>query len=219
MQLAPLYPRLYPILKTIFPQCLWIGNENLPEIALTFDDGPHPVHTPQLLKVLEQYQIKATFFWLGVYVERFPEIAREVYHRGHAIGLHGYQHISFPTLNPIQLKESLEKTQEAITKACEINGKLIKNVRPPNGLVMPQTIHLLKQWDYRIIMWSVVPEDWVKPGVSLVKNRVLEQTSNGSIIVLHDGYHGGEDVAASVAEILPKLLDKGYKFITIDSIK
>lgn len=219
MQLAPLYPRLYPILKTIFPQCLWTGNENLPEIALTFDDGPHPVHTPQLLKVLEQYQIKATFFWLGVYVEKFPEIAREVYRQGHAIGLHGYEHISFPTLNPIQLKESLEKTQEAITKACEINGKLIKNVRPPNGLVMPQTINLLKQWDYRIIMWSVVPEDWVKPGVSLVTNRVLEQTSNGSIIVLHDGYHGGEDVAASVAEILPKLLDKGYKFITIDSIK
>lgn len=219
MQFAPLYPRLYPILKTIFSQCLWIGNENLPEIALTFDDGPHPVHTPQLLKVLEQYQIKATFFWLGVYVERFPEIAREVYRQGHAIALHGYQHISFPTLNPIQLKESLEKTQESITKACEINGKLIKNVRPPNGLVMPQTINLLKQWDYRIIMWSVVPEDWVKPGVSLVTNRVLQQTSNGSIIVLHDGYHGGEDVAASVAEILPKLLDKGYKFITIDSIK
>jgi peptidoglycan/xylan/chitin deacetylase (PgdA/CDA1 family) len=219
MQLAPLYPRLYPILKTIFPQCLWTGNENLPEIALTFDDGPHPVHTPQLLQVLEQYQIKATFFWLGVNVEKFPEIAREVYRRGHAIGLHGYQHISFPTLNAIQLKESLEKTQEAITKACKINGNLIKNVRPPNGLVMPETINLLKQWDYRIIMWSVVPEDWVKPGVSLVKNRVLQQTRNGSIIVLHDGYHGGEDVASSVAEILPKLIEKGYKFITIDPIK
>lgn len=219
MQLALLYPLLYPILKTIFPQCLWTGNENLPEIALTFDDGPHPVHTPQLLQVLEQYQIKATFFWLGVNVERFPEIAREVYRRGHAIALHGYQHISFPTLNAIQLKESLEKTQEAITKACEINGNLIKNVRPPNGLVMPETINLLKQWDYRIIMWSVVPEDWVKPGVSLVKNRVLQQTRNGSIIVLHDGYHGGEDVAASVAEIMPKLIDKGYKFITIDALK
>jgi peptidoglycan/xylan/chitin deacetylase (PgdA/CDA1 family) len=219
MQFAPLYPRLYPILKTIFPQCLWTGNENLPEIALTFDDGPHPVHTPQLLQVLEQYQIKATFFWLGVNVEKFPEIAREVYRRGHAIALHGYQHISFPTLNAIQLKESLEKTQGAITKACEINGYLIKNVRPPNGLVMPETINLLKQWDYRIIMWSVVPEDWVKPGVSLVKNRVLQQTRNGSIIVLHDGYHGGEDVAASVAEILPKLIEKGYKFITIDALK
>jgi peptidoglycan/xylan/chitin deacetylase (PgdA/CDA1 family) len=67
-------------------------------------------------------------------------------------------------------------------------------------------------------MWTVVPEDWVRPGVNLVTNRVIQQTTNGSIIVLHDGNDGGQDVAASAKEIIPKLLEKGYKFVTIEQL-
>ncbi len=215
MAFAPLFPILHPILKSIFPDCLWLGNTQKSEITLTFDDGPHPEYTPQLLEVLNRYNIKANFFWLGSCVDRYPEIVKAVYEKGHWIGLHGYEHISFPKLTPNQLKSSLEKTQLSIYKACGLETKSVCDVRPPNGLFIPPTLKLLQEWGYRIVMWSVVPEDWVRPGISVVVNRVIQQTDNGSIIVLHDGNYGGQDVAKIVAEIIPILLEKNYKIIDI----
>ncbi len=218
MQLAPLFPVLHQILRPAFPGCLWTGDRSQPDIALTFDDGPHPQHTPSLLKVLADYDIPASFFWLGACVQRAPEIARAVYDQGHWIGLHGYDHQSFPRLSARELKQSLERTQAAIAQACDLDPDLLRDVRPPNGLFTPQTLHWLRQWGYRPVMWSVVPEDWVRPGLPVVVNRVLQQTGNGSIIVLHDGVCGGEDVAQATAKILPVLLAQGYRFLTIDQM-
>ncbi len=216
MQLAPFLPLIYRILQPTFPNCLWSGNPDTKEIALTFDDGPHPVYTPQLLKVLDYYAIPASFFWLGACVNRSPAVAKSVSDFGHQIGLHGYEHRSFPMLSTIELQQSLKSTQSAISNACGINGDLIRDVRPPNGLFTPQTLELLNLWQYRSVMWSVVPEDWVRPGVNLVIQRVLEQVQNGSTIVLHDGACGGADVADTTQILIPKLLQRGYKFVTID---
>jgi peptidoglycan/xylan/chitin deacetylase (PgdA/CDA1 family) len=218
MQLAPLYPILYKILKPSFPSCLWTGVPHSRAIALTFDDGPHPQYTPELLQVLDRYGITASFFWLGACVERSPSIARAVFERGHWIGLHGYHHHSFPFLKLEELKQSLQSTQDAIAQVCHIHLDNLRDVRPPNGLFTPQTLSLLHQWNYRPVMWSVVPEDWERPGVSLVVQRVLRQVQNGSLIVLHDGYYGGQDVAETTAQLIPLLLQLGYQFVTIDDL-
>lgn len=218
LQFAPLYPFIYRVLQPSFPNCLWTGNTNSKKIALTFDDGPHPQYTPQLLTVLDHYQITASFFWLGVCVHAAPQIAKMVHDRGHWIGLHGYDHQNFPMLREQELKDSLEKTQAAIQSACNIPAQLIRDVRPPNGFFTPNTLKLLKQWDYRPVMWSVVPEDWVRPGVNTVVQRVLNQVQNGAIIVLHDGYCGGIDVAETTAALIPKLLEQGYEFVTINDL-
>jgi peptidoglycan/xylan/chitin deacetylase (PgdA/CDA1 family) len=223
MRFAPLYPIFYRILKPSFPQCLWSGGNTEPAIALTFDDGPHGDYTPQLLKVLDRYGIIASFFWLGVCVERSPSIAKTVYERGHWIGLHGYEHRSFPRLSPSQIQESLEKNQVAIAQACDLDLEQVKtkirDVRPPNGLFTPAILRHLHQWNYRPVMWSVVVEDWWRPGVSVVVDRILRQVQNGSHIVLHDGWHGGEDVAAIAEELIPQLLRAGYDFVTIDRLR
>lgn len=217
MQFAPLYPLIYKILKPSFPNCLWTGNPNSQNIALTFDDGPHREYTPQLLAVLDRYQIPASFFWLGVCVNRAPEAAKMVYSRNHWIGLHGYEHHNFPLLTQQELRNSLEKTQITISQTCNIASEKIRDVRPPNGFFTPNTLKLLKQWNYRPVMWSVVPEDWVRPSINIVVKRVLERVQNGSIIVLHDGYFGGQDVATTAEALIPQLLAQGYKFVTIDS--
>jgi peptidoglycan/xylan/chitin deacetylase (PgdA/CDA1 family) len=229
MQLAPLYPIVYKILKPLFPSCLWAGTSESRSIALTFDDGPHPQYTRELLQVLDHYNIKASFFWLGACVERAPSVAQAVYQRDHWIGLHGYYHHSFPLLSPEALQQSLAKTQEAIraalapathnTQACHLHPDNIRDVRPPNGLFTPQTLSLLHQWNYRPVMWSVVPEDWERPGIDVVVQRVLRQVRNGSLIVLHDGYCGGQDVAVTTAQLIPRLLEQGYDFITIDQLR
>lgn len=218
MQFAPLYPILYKILQPAFPRCLWTGSNNSKAIALTFDDGPHPQYTPELLRVLDEYHIPASFFWLGVCVDRAPGVAQEVYKRGHWIGLHGYNHRSFPLLKPDELKQSLAKTQNAIANACQVPPETLRDVRPPNGLFTPQTLSLLHQWNYRPVMWSVVPEDWERPGVSTVVQRVLRQIKNGSLIVLHDGNCGGQDVAQTTAQLVPQLLQQGYCFVSINQL-
>lgn len=218
LQLAPFYPYVYRILKPTFRQCLWNGHPHSPQIALTFDDGPHPEYTPQLLKVLDKYQIPASFFWLGVCVERIPEIARSVFTNHHWLGIHGYYHHNFPFLSPEQLQNSLVRTQRIIANACNLAPENIVDVRPPNGLFTPKTLKLLRQWNFRPVMWSVVPEDWVRPGIEVVNRRVLSQVRNGSIIVLHDGYYGGQDVAATVDWLIPKLQERGYEFVTIPQL-
>ncbi|BAZ80293.1 polysaccharide deacetylase family protein [Sphaerospermopsis kisseleviana CS-549] len=218
MQFAPLFPIVYRILQPTFPHCLWCGDSKTKKIALTFDDGPHPQYTPQVLKVLEHYKITASFFWLGVCVNRSPDIAKAVKDRGHWIGLHGYEHHSFPTLSETQLKQSLEKTQTAIYNACELQPEQVRDVRPPNGFFTPKILQLFQQWNYRPVMWSVVPEDWVRPGISIVVNRVLKQVQNGSLIVLHDGVCGGQDVAETIKILIPQLLQQGYEFITVDKL-
>lgn len=220
MQFAPLYPIIHRVLHPAFPDCLWQGQPSSKTIALTFDDGPHPKHTLQVLEVLERYQIKASFFWLGILIERFPEIARTVWQQEHWVGIHGYNHTPFPKLKPLELQQDLERTKQAIVQACQIDSphERVWDVRPPNGFFTPSTLQLLRQWNYRPVMWSVVPEDWVRPGVPIAVRRVLSQTCNGSIIVLHDGYTGGEDAAATAALIIPQLLAQGYEFVTIDQL-
>lgn len=222
MQFAPLYPLLHPLLKQNFPTCLWAGTSSSKTIALTFDDGPHPRHTPQLLEVLDRYQVPASFFWLGNCVDHAPAVARSVYERGHWVGLHGYTHRSFPLLSTPELQHSLEQTQRSIAQACQLDlsyvQQAVQDVRPPNGLFTPQILTQLCQWGYRPVMWSVVPEDWVRPGIFVASQRVLQQTQNGSLIVLHDGYCGGEDVAAIAHRVIPILLQQGYTFVTIDQL-
>lgn len=218
MEFAPFYPLLYRLLKPAFPGCLWSGSSASRAIALTFDDGPHPQYTPALLRVLDRYQIEASFFWLGACVERYPSLAREVYQRGHWIGLHGYDHRSFPWLSADDLRKSLCKTQTIIANACDVEPEKIRDVRPPNGLFTPQVLQQLYRENYRVVMWSVVPEDWVCPGLTVVRDRVINQIHNGALVVLHDGYCGGEAVAAIAADLLPRLLEKGYQFVTVNDL-
>ncbi len=117
-----------------------------------------------------------------------------------------------------ELKATLNLTKAAIAKACQINPKTLIDVRPPYGLFAPQTLSYLQRWNYRTVMWSIIPEDWARPGSSIVVQRVLNQVQNGSIIVLHDGAGGGEDVAETVDRLVPELLQKGYHFSTIDQV-
>jgi peptidoglycan/xylan/chitin deacetylase (PgdA/CDA1 family) len=218
MQFAPLYPLIYRVLQPLFPNCLWSGDPNSREIALTFDDGPHPSYTPALLHVLERYDLVANFFWLGYCVDHAPQVARSVYQQGHWLGLHGYDHRNFPLLSPDILQQNLIKTQKVIAQACDLDPAQIRDVRPPNGVFTPKTLKLLHQWQYRPVMWSVVPEDWTRPGVSTVVERVMQQVQNGSIIVLHDGIHGGQDVAETAAQLVSRLLEHDYKFVTIETL-
>lgn len=222
MELAPLYPLIQPALKATFPSCLWEGARGQKTIALTFDDGPHPKYTPPLLDLLETHGISASFFWLGQCVDRAPDVAQRAFQQGHWVGLHGYTHRSFPMLSTEELWQSLTHTQGAIARACHLTpeevAQRVRDVRPPNGLFTPRTLTALQTWQYRPVMWSVVPEDWVQPGVEVVLSRIRRQVHDGALIVLHDGAYGGADVVAIAEQLIPMLQAAGYQFVTIDQL-
>lgn len=222
MPFAPVYPILHRILPPLFPLGLWQGDRTQPVIALTIDDGPHPNHTLALLKVLRHESILASFFLLGKRVERYPAVVQAIWEQGHWLGLHGYTHRMFPEFSDHDLQQQLAQTRRAIAQACgwtDAEGRSrLRDVRPPNGVFTPGMLKRLQNWGFRPVMWSVVPEDWVRPGVEVCGQRILSQVRNGSIIVLHDGLCGGEDVAAIAQLVIPQLRSRGYQFVTIDQL-
>jgi len=186
-----LYPPLHWGLKTLFPDGLWElpADPHTQRVALTFDDGPHPEYTPALLQVLMDFQVPATFFVLGERVQRWPHLARQIRQQGHRIGLHGWQHRPFTELAPGELYQSLKRSQTTLVAAC-------------GGIP-----------DDCPVMWSVVPEDWLIPPVSVVVERVLAQVRPGSLIVLHDGVQGGAQVAEVTRQLIPTLKKRGFEFV------
>ncbi|MFS8884560.1 polysaccharide deacetylase family protein [Synechococcus sp. H70.2] len=212
-----LYPLLHRSLKTLFPEALWElpPHPKKQQVALTFDDGPHPQHTPALLQVLQEFQVPATFFVLGERVQRWPHLVRQIRQQGHGIGLHGWQHRSFTQLSRSELHSSLRRSQAALVAACGGIPEEYRAVRPPNGLFWPQTLVELHRWGFFPVMWTVVPEDWLEPPVAVVVERVLAQVRPGSLIVLHDGVQGGSQVAEVVCCLIPALRERGLDFVRL----
>ena len=155
----------------------------------------------------------ATFFVLGERVQRWPHLARQIRQQGHRIGLHGWQHRSFTQLAPDELQQSLKRSQTTLVAACGGIPDDYRAVRPPNGLFWPQTLADLRRWGFCPVMWSVVPEDWLIPPVSVVVERVLAQVRPGSLIVLHDGVEGGSQVAEVTRQLIPALQERGFEFV------
>ena len=204
----------YRAMQRKHPDILWFGDESRREIALTFDDGPHPKDTPQVLETLAKHNIHATFFLVGRYVEQYPALVKQIHQSGHQLGIHGFRHRPFPLEKPSTLQSQLDRTRNAIANVCGISPETIKDLRPPYGAFTSTTARRLTEWGYQLVLWNNMPPHWMQP-VSWTIEQVLDQTHPGSIIVLHDGHGHGTKVAQILDIIIPKLKAQGYNFVTI----
>lgn len=186
-------------------------------IAFTFDDGPDPSKTPEILNVLEQYQAKATFFVVGERVERFPEVVRMELAKGHEVGNHSYQHPAFNRLALSSISKQLDLTQEAVFKATGIRPVLF---RPPGGYYNEGIVELSKSSSLQMILWSWHQDtkDWAAPGVSAIVRKVLGNARNGDIILMHDYVYNSTQTVEALKEILPELKKRGYSFVTVSEL-
>lgn len=210
--------KLYHTLQAHYPTVLFYGDSAHREIALTFDDGPHPRDTPQVLDVLAKHEVHATFFLVGRYVEQYPQLVRQIHQSGHQLGIHCYRHLPFPLENASSLQGWLNRTRDAVADACSISPDAIRHVRPPYGLFTSKTVSLLAEWGYELIMWSSIPQHWMQP-ISWSIKQVFNEIDSGGIIVLHDGHGHGRKVAPIVDTIVPKLKAMSYRFIKIEDMK
>ncbi len=186
-------------------------------IALTFDDGPHPVYTPQILDILEQYQVPATFFMIGNRMEEYPEIVKEVSARGHLVANHTHTH-------PQNLRaESLENIREEIYQ-CQQSIERLANqdtylFRPPRGILNPKIIKMLHKEGYTVVLWSISADHHDAPTPELMADRVIKHAHPGEIVLIHDGRTDlrWKDVEATRL-IIKNLSKQGYRFVTLEEL-
>jgi peptidoglycan/xylan/chitin deacetylase (PgdA/CDA1 family) len=190
-----------------------------PRIALTFDDGPHPRHTPQLLGHLERAGVKATFFLVGRRVNAFPDLAREIAARGHEIGNHGFAHVPINLLPASLLRREIEGGGRAIEKATGIRARFF---RPPMGWFTAPALRLVRKLGYEPVIGSIHPRDSTRPGVQVIVDHVLKRVTPGAIIILHDGgwsLRSDRSQSVRAAErLLEELPRRGYHFETLSRL-
>jgi len=210
--------RYYRALKRRHPAILWFGDESRREIAITFDDGPHPRDTPQVLDMLDKHNVRATFFLVGKYVEQYPELVKQIHQSGHQLGIHCYRHRPFPFEKPAILRAQLERTRNAIANVCNVTPETIRDLRPPYGAFTTKTMSELTDWGYQLVMWNNIPPHWMQP-LSWTISQIFDQIIPGSVIVLHDGHGHGTKVAQILDKIAPSLKAQGFDFVTIEQMR
>lgn len=185
----------------------------LPFVALTFDDGPHPTHTPRLLDLLKQHQAKATFYVIGTNVKRYPEIARRIVAEGHEIANHTTTHPSLARLSNDAVRRELQVCHDTIVSATGVSPR---TMRPPYGAITSaQKTWIRKEFGYPSILWSVDPLDWKKPGASVVASRLVSGAAAGGILLAHDIHQGTIDAMPST---LQQLAGRGFRFATVTEL-
>ncbi len=183
-------------------------------IALTFDDGPHPKQTPQILEILSRYGIKATFFMVGENVTYYPKAAEMVLAEGHEVGNHTFSHAHVGHLDIGRIREELVRCEDVLEELGEYRPHLF---RPPEGSVTPYVEHCVDAGDYALILWSLDTRDWECKDADLIAKRVLEEVEPGDIILMHD-YIAGSETPKALEILLPKLLGQGYEFVTVSQL-
>lgn len=191
------------------------GNKEKKEIALTFDDGPSPLWTSQVLEILKKHNIKATFFLLGKNVKKYPDLVKRIYEEGHNIGAHTYSHLNILTCKKPRAIFEIEETHRQIKEITNYEPYLF---RPPYGAYQKKFYHYLKQYNYKIILWTISAEDWNGDGAKKIQNRVLSQMRNGSIILFHDGGGNRSPTIEVLNTIIEKTKNMGYNFVTIEEM-
>lgn len=187
----------------------WSDVTDYKKIALTFDDGPHPYYTEQLLDGLEERGVVVTFFVTGEHAMLHPDVIKRMDEEGHTIGNHTFSHMQLRNSNREQFKEELILTNEVLE---EITGNTVTFVRPPYGTwdkALEAELNLIP------VLWTVDPLDWCSGNACCVVRRVMEEVEENDIILMHDYYE--TSVKAALA-IVDQLLEKGYLFVSVEEV-
>lgn len=183
-------------------------------IALTFDDGPHPINTPKVLEILKQYNVKATFFCIGSRAAENPDILKQIIADGHLVGNHTYDHSSsFPLLCKVEMEQELVKTERILNRIAGLKTLLF---RPPFGVTNPNVATVVKKLGYKTIGWSIRSFDTVsKLSREQVLARIEGRLHGGGVILMHDDREKCDWLTEAV---ILKIREKGYNIKRLDEL-
>jgi len=183
-------------------------------IALTFDDGPWPQSTTQVLEILKQNNIKATFFVVGKNVKNFPDLLKRVHEDGHAIGNHTWHHW-YHVMNKQAAAYEIDHTTDLIYKTTGVKTNLF---RPPGGMMHNGVAAYARSKKYAVVMWSSDSIDYSQPAVPKLIDNVFRLAKPGGIVLMHDGGGNRSRTVQALPEMIARFRKQGYRFVTVPEL-
>lgn len=183
-------------------------------VALTFDHSWGNKFTPSILDTLQKNNTKVTFFIMGPWAQKYPEVAKRMVADGHEIASHGYRHENYGDMSADWVRQDIQKAHGQIKEVTGVDPTLL---RPPNGHYSQQSLKVTDELGYKTIIWNVDSLDWKNPGRDVIINRVMKRIKPGAIILLH-----ASDTPVQTADALPLLLERinaeGYQIVTVSEL-
>jgi peptidoglycan-N-acetylglucosamine deacetylase len=208
----------FPLFPTLYHQ----GAGTPHQVALTFDDGPDPKWTPQVLDILKAANVKAAFFLVGQNAEEYPDLVRRIMDEGHEIGNHTYYHPNLALCWPEHVRIELNATELLLET---ITGRSTTLFRPPYAAdTSPSKISeltpllLAQELGYLVVLENIDPQDWARPGADVILQRVKQQRRDGSIILLHDAGGDREQTVEALPRILDYLKTRGDSIVSLSTL-
>jgi peptidoglycan-N-acetylglucosamine deacetylase len=210
----------FSIRASLFGKIYWRGRADRKQVALTFDDGPHPRFTREILKILDDEQVPATFFLVGKKVEAFPDVAREILNADHELGFHGYSHRPLWLKPRRSLLDEIERSQTAFQMALSFEPHIF---RPPYGIRGRRILQLARERKWKTVFWTRAGWDWTDIPGEEVARRALKQIKPGSILLLHDSdgpalQADRQRTVDALRIIIRELKDQGFSFAKVSEI-
>ena len=192
-------------------------------VALTFDDGPSDKFTPQILDILKEHEVPATFFVVGKHAEDKPQLVERMYEEGHEIANHTYSHINVPTTKPAELSSELINTNVEIVT---ITGTYPRYARPPRGMYDARYRRLCELMGMTVVLWSLSSQDWRKPmNPQRIQKRIQDKVKPGDILLFHDSGSLVKSEGASrqntvdaLAPIIESLQERGFDIVPLSEL-
>lgn len=181
-------------------------------IALTFDDGPHPYLTDKVLRILESYGVRATFFVVGSMARAYPSVLKRVSLAGHELGNHTYTHLAESDANIDKLRDEIIKTEQTV---FDLTARKTFLFRPPTGYCCGSAVKMTGELGYKTVVWDIDTKDWTHRSPSDILREVKRSARNGSIILFHDFIGTDSPTPEALKLVIPYLLGEGYTFVTV----
>ncbi len=188
------------------------GGPHHRQIALTFDDGPHPVYTLPLLSILRRTHVPATFFVVGEQVEKYPGLVQLEVAEGNEVADHTYDHVNLTVIPPELVAYEVQRCNTVIAKAT---GAPVRFFRPPGGEYDGETVREVSRHGFITTLWTNDPGDFSRPPASVIEKRTLAHLENGGIILLHDGI---PQTLSALPAIIAEARRRGFQFVTISRL-
>jgi peptidoglycan/xylan/chitin deacetylase (PgdA/CDA1 family) len=181
-------------------------------VALTFDDGPHPDYTPQLLAILKRNNVKATFFVVGELAEQHPDLIKAEVEGGHGVANHTYHHVNLTRIPNVDVATEIQACGDVLKR---ITGGQPRLFRPPGGDYDKEVAEAAEALGYTMVLWTDDPGDYARPGAKVIEARTLRTVNPGGIILLHDGVQQTVDVLPQILDLIRK---QGLRFVTVEEM-
>ena len=202
----------FGVLECLTPNLVWRVETNQPLVALSFDDGPHPTHTPQVLDILRRSGATATFFLIGERAEAHPGLVRQIKAAGHEVGNHYFTKAHTFRHSNAEFLGYLDRTERAAGIAAP------KLFRPPGGVAWPQQLRLARERGYSCVIGSAYPFDGGHPPVGYIQWLIEKNLAPGTIVILHDGIRDPSRSIAALPHILVTGGERGFRFVSIGTL-